>query len=287
MASLSNFVNGTQVRHEAYIKKRYISTLYGFINNGTIETDGLGSHLTFTNPMEFIKQHKIHKIHNRHRQTVCGNPWKIVEYFDGKVWKPLNEYVKPDSDISDSGSTLLDSADFIDTDDDCQSFITCVSETEEKKVPEILFQDDYPYLITFEPVNIWQTNLWIRKEYLEGWNIYQELEQDCRNMEEIEDEIAYEQFDKEYSWITRYNLPYEEELWIGLKIELPYFGEVWMTQSGECWEVDYTDKKNVGQWIGCWSWDTKIMDLTTKEPQDLVIDDEEFWDIIQDFDEPV
>lgn len=144
-------------------------------------------------------------------------------------------------------------------------------------------------LITYQHIDnikIWQPTVWIRKDILESWNTYQELLQDYQMMEEIEDEIAFDLLDLKYPWITRYNLPYEEELWIAVKAQLPHFGEVWITQQGYCWEISESKESVIGSWIGIWSWDKKIMNLGATEPKDIVGDDE-FWDILQDFDEPV
>jgi hypothetical protein len=297
MSILSRIPNGIQVRHEAFIKKRKINTLYGTIRDGYIETDELGCFQRFKHPLEFIKYHKQNKIYNPHRQSICGNPWKIVEYYDISVkeWKSLKCLLEEDVNAyeKDSESTTVDTTANIynDSDDDCKSFITCVSDLDDGilEQPEIYYQNAYPYLITYQhidDVKIWQTTVWIHKDILESWNSYQELLQDFQMMEEIEDEIAYDSLDSNYPWITRYNLPYEEELWIALKAQLPHFGEVWLTQQGYCWEVSESDKSVIGSWIGKWSWEQKIMDLGAVEPKNLIGDDE-FWDILQDFDEPV
>jgi hypothetical protein len=294
MSSLSIFPNGTQVRHEARIKNRLINILYGTIQNGSIETDGLGTPMVFRNPMEFIKQHKITKINNKKWQTVNGNPWNIVEYYDclQNNWIPLKNFNRS-PEIPESVSTI---SDILETeyslDDDNQSFITCLSEDindideqcQESYQSSIFYEYSYPYMASHQYlgiVSLWQSCIWINKEYIE-------LLQDCQNIEEIEDEMAYELFDKEYPWITRHNLPFEEELWIALQADIPCFGNVWLTQSGDCWEVEMENNTypRVGNWIGRWSWDKKMMDLGAKEPSNI-IDYNEFWDILQDFNESV
>jgi len=295
MRTLDIFPNGTRVRHEAYIqKKKLISTLFGTITDGCIVTDGLGTEgMRFKQPIHFIKAHKEAKIKKKSYQTIHGNPWKIMEYWDAETnsWQKLSEF-KPSVDAIPSSAIQADSESIStmpvtdEYDSDAESFVTCISELD-----SIETSDNSHFKLTWDyidTVEVWQWKLWISNEYLDSCRqIYLEYIQDEANLDEIEAELDYEAFSRAYPWITHYNLPHEEETWIALRANLPC-GEVWIDTYGNCWEV--VDNKDslatAGKWIGKWSWETNILDLQEKEPGPLV-DDEQFWDIIQDFDEPV
>lgn len=321
--SLTYFQNGTRIRHEAYIRKRIINTLYGVIQNGLIETDGLKKgHTVFKHPLDFIVEHKNEQIRNKHHKSVMGNPWKIVEYWDDgqKVWRSLRDY-KVIQVNCDSISTITNTSSIIQTiysncdsdntnlvgcddsecesdseDDDYKSFVSCRScisiykeDLSYEPFDELLDDSHGPYQVTWNHVDnieVWQCSLWVKKDYLDAFHEYLELLLDEDRFEQIENELSYELLDREYPWITRHNLPHEEELWIALRTTVPQFGEVWMDAYGRCWEIKDTNAymANIGNWIGQWSWTTKMMNLGVKEPSQL-IDCDEFWDILQDFDE--
>jgi hypothetical protein len=287
LTRLSDFPEGTRVRHEAYVVKKYINTLYGIIRNNSIETDGLDAHgkiQVFHTPMDFIRAHKSAKIRSSKRQTIYGNPWKIVEYYDEDrgEWRGLREYTPPIKYHEDTQHDELD--------DDTLSFVTCLSTEEMSDTSFVSTEEtiDAHLKIKWERVDtieIWKWSLWGTPEFAEEFTTNQnEYYQDEQNLDEIQDELDYELLDREYPWITRFNLPHEEELWIALRTILPVFGQVWMDAAGNCWED--TDPSSIlrssGKWIGKWSWDRQMMDLGAKCPDQLV-DDEEFWDILQEF----
>ena len=292
MPSLKNFPNGTVVRHDAYIHTTKISTLYGTITDGFIVTNGLGkSTIRFKQPIKFIKAHKVAKIKSNRYHSVNGNPWKIVEYLDirDNLWRKLSEFKSvfvhsPSLAPPTIVSTLSKSEEY--DGDDCQSFVSCISDLDED-------ESNYntPFKLTYEQVDtiqVWQWKFWASNQFLQSWNqLFIEYLQDEANLNEIEAEMDYEVFSIAYPWITHYNLPHEEELWIGLRETLP-FGEVWMDGWGNCWEVveDNNYLATPGKWIGRWSRESNMLDLEEKEPGPLVSSDE-FWDIIQDFDECV
>ena len=294
MNLLNNFPSGTKVRHEAYVRTKKISTLYGVIRNNYIETDELGKHQTFHDPYDFIKEHKKAKITNERYRSIRGNPLKIIEYWDDKLetWCPLYDYpthpVHPTRHNS-LASTEVDTS-LINTDDtdDTDTFISCISEIDDDELENNDPFANLPYRVTFEHVetlHVWEWKLWATQEYMDiYWQTCYELIQDDININEIEDEMDYIMLDDTYPLITRHNLPYEEELWFALRIRLPQFGEVWMDGWGHCWEITEVNgcMANAGKWIGRWSWDSHMMNLGYEEPCQLV-DDEEFWDILQEF----
>ncbi|NBR60882.1 MAG: hypothetical protein EBT86_04370 [Actinobacteria bacterium] len=293
MPSLTIFPNGTKVRHEAYIRNVKINTLYGVITNGMIETNELGLNQRFKNPMEFIRAHKIAKIKRNRYHSVNGNPWKIVQYWetDSNCWRNLSEFVPQTNTISTTALVQKDAIKKCDLmDDDTESFVSCISELNSSE--EIDTESDSPFRITWEhldTIHIWQWKFWAKTDFVESWSqMYYEFLQDDANLDEIEEELDYEAFSQSYPWITHHNLPYEEELWIALKTVIPQFGEVWMDGWGNCWEVIEENDclANAGKWIGHWSWDSCILNLAAKEPATLLSSDE-FWDVIQDFDEPI
>ena len=343
---LSDFPQGLRVRHQALINGRVISTLYGAIKNGSIETSGLqGSPQKFRNPVEFAQAHKNSKIRSEKFRSIRTHNWNIIDYWDTKAntWKKLNDYfgktsklysgdtemptempTETESRLSITTETEFSEAeaeaeadtdscdniklDFQQSEDDNMSFVSCISvetdnqnnldytetiETISDQSSEIL--DPYqglPYRYTWkriDTIEVWEWSLWATPEFAESiWRNYFELCQDDINLSEIEDELAYQELDREYPWITRHNLPHEEELWIATVTNIPVFGEVWMDAFGNSWEMDQRNGclSEVGLWIGKWSWDNRIMDLGATPPSPL-LDDEEFWDVLQDFEEIV
>jgi hypothetical protein len=299
MPGLQIFPNGTEIRHEAFIRDRKISTQYGVIREGKIETNILGTDYSFGDPLDFIKEHKLSKIKQRRYQSVCGNPWNIIEYYDTTLnsWQKLSDFLGNQSGKSEDSSTIDTSVQEIcqSTEDDAESFVTCMSElstdrAEEAETTELC--DNLPFKITWEHIDtieVWQWRLYATNEFMESWrqSCY-EYQLDEANLDEIEDELNYESFSKEYPWITHHNLPYEEKSWIALKTQIPQFGEVWMDAYGHCWEInDHSGQMaNAGKYIGRWSWELSMMNLGEKEPSPIM-DPEEFWDILQDFSESV
>lgn len=296
MPSLHIFPNGTEVRHEAFIHNTKISTQYGVIREGKIETNILGTDYSFEKPLDFIKEHKLSKIKNRRYQLVCGNPWHIIEYYDTKLkaWQKLSDFLGNQSSKSEDTSTIVTSIQEIseNPEDDVESFVTCISELSAEQDEPTEFCDNFPFKITWEQIDtieVWQWKLYSTNEFIESWvqSCY-EIQQDEANLDEIKDELDYEAFSKEYHWITHHNLPYEEESWILLKTLIPQFGKVWIDTYGHCWEINEHSGQmaNAGKYIGRWSWESSMMNLVEKEPSPIM-EPEEFWDILQDFNESV
>jgi hypothetical protein len=295
--TLSKFPDGLKVRHQAYIRKKVISTLYGVIRNGFIETNELNGNVElFETPLDFGKAHKKTKIQNEKYQVIKSKSWNIVDYWDVQdhTWKKLNTFPrKAQVNSRDSIQRPCDQDDDKDEDEDAMSFVTCKSfdcseivDDPKTEYPQEECIDDLPYQYIWKQIDtieVWQWSLWAKQEFIDA--VIQNCnEQDEINLCEIEDELDYEAFDRENPWITRYNLPHEEELWIATIIPIPIYGEVWMDAFGNSWEIVGKNGclAEVGRWIGKWSWDNYMMNMGAKEPSPL-LDDMEFWDVLQDF----